>query len=62
MLNSQVVELSPSKVIKIWNLNLKPNRLDLSNVIQLPEEKRKEIGKCFYNKIGTEPIIISRCM
>jgi len=28
-------------------LNLKPNWLDLTDVVQLPEEKRREIGKCF---------------
>ena len=38
-------------------LNLKPNRLDLSNVIQLPEEKRKEIGKCF---VKENDLLISR--
>ncbi len=38
-------------------LNLKPNRLNLSNVIQLPEEKRKEIGKCF---VKEKDLLISR--
>jgi len=38
-------------------LNLRPNRLDLSNVIQLPEEKRKEIGKCF---VKENDLLISR--
>jgi len=38
-------------------LNLKPNRLDLSEVIQLPEEKRKEIGKCF---VKENDLLISR--
>lgn len=38
-------------------LNLKPNYLDLSNVIQLPEERKKEIGKCF---VKENDLLISR--
>lgn len=38
-------------------LNLKPNRLDLSTVIQLPQEKKKEIGKGF---VEENDLLISR--
>ncbi|MBU1037322.1 restriction endonuclease subunit S [Patescibacteria group bacterium] len=38
-------------------LNLKPNKIDLSNVIFLPEDKRKELGNCF---VKEGDLLISR--